>query len=168
MNISQFKGLKVNAMCLFVCCAFNLIIGFLIPSLVIYCLDVFVSENTPADALAETLRKQFAEGENIFLLAAIGLLPFIVLSIACFIAAYRLNPAKLACFYLFGFLGIVGFMIPSHIAVWYPHYSGGRMSSTSIISFIFIPFICVLTLGIGLLIGWYISRLPFLCKKNDA
>jgi len=108
---------------------------------------------------ADILRRQFAEGHNLFLLAAFGLIPFVALSAVCFVAARWLSPSRLACVAGGGLLGILLLMIPAHAAVWYPHYGGGRMSSTAAIAFLFIPFYCLATLCVGLIVGWLISRL---------
>ena len=60
-----------------------------------------------------------------------------------------------------GLVGILVLMVFGHVAVWYPLYGGGHMSSTAVIAFFFIPFYCIAAMGIGLLIGWVISRLSF-------
>jgi hypothetical protein len=138
-------------------CIAPLIIGFPIPSLVIFCLEVFVAHTSPAAAMSDILHRQFAEGENLFLLAVFGLIPFGALSLLCFGAANRFSPARLACFGTGGLLGILAFMIPCHWGVWYPLYSGEHMSSTAVIAFVFIPFYCFVPMGVGLLIGWCIS-----------
>jgi len=39
------------------------------------------------------------------------------------------------------------------------------MSSTASIAFFFIPFYCIVSMGIGLFAGWLISLLPFF--KNE-
>jgi hypothetical protein len=134
-------------------------IGLLIPSLIIFCLEIFVGHIPPLTSITDILHRQFAEGHNLFLIAALGLIPFAAFSAACFIAARWLSPPRLACVALGGLLGILLLMIPAHVAVWYPLYGPGRMSSTAVIAFVFIPFYCLASLSVGLLIGWLISRL---------
>ena len=104
--------------------------------------------------------RQFAEGQNLFLLAAFGLIPFAALSAICAVAASRLTPIRLACLGVGGLLGIFALMVPGHFSVWYPLYGPGRASSTAVVAFIFIPFFCLVTLGVGLLAGWLVSLLP--------
>ena len=58
-------------------------------------------------------------------------------------------------------MGILVLMVFGHVAVWYPLYSEDHMSSTAVIAFFFIPFYCLGTMAIGLLIGWVISLLLF-------
>lgn len=58
-------------------------------------------------------------------------------------------------------MGILVLMVLGHVAVWYPLYGGGHMSSTADIAFFFIPFYCIAVMAVGLLVGWVISRLPF-------
>ena len=144
----------------------SLAIGLLAPSLVIFCVEVLVGQISPLASVENILRKQFAPGHNLFLLALIGLVPFVALSVVCVLAARRLSPARLACLVLGGLIGIIGLMVPSHVAVWYPLYGPGRMSSTGVIAFLFIPFFCLVTLGIGLVAGWCVSLLPFF-RRSD-
>ena len=155
-----FKGMKSSTGHVAFWTAAPLIIGFPIPSLAIFCLEVFVAHHSRSEAVASILHRQFAEGDNLFLLALFSLIPFAVLSVICITAAYVFSPARLACLGICGLLGILAFMIPCHISIWYPMYSGTHMSSTAVIAFFFIPFYCLVPLSIGLLIGWGISRLP--------
>jgi hypothetical protein len=138
----------------------SIALGLILPSLIIFCLEIFVGRIPPLTSITDILRRQFAEGHNLFLIAAFGFIPFAALSAACFIAARWLSPSRLACVALGGLLGILLLMVPAHAAVWYPLYGPGHMSSTAVIAFIFIPFYCLVSLGVGLLLGWLISRLP--------
>lgn len=137
-----------------------LVIGLVVPSLVIFYLEVFVGRISPSAAAADILEKQFSEGNNLFLLAAIGLIPFAVLSAICAVAASRFTPPRLACLGVGGLVGILSLMVPSHASVWYPLYGPGHMSSTAVIAFLFIPFYCLGPLTIGLLVGWLVSMRP--------
>jgi hypothetical protein len=147
----------------------SLIVGLLTPSTTIFFLEVFVGHISPISSLEDILRKQFGGGNNLFLLALFGLIPFVALSIVCRFAARRLPPARLACLAIGGMGGIASYMIPAHVAVWYPLYSGGHMSSTAVIAFVVIPFYCLGPLAIGLLVGWAVSVLPtFSVNKTIA
>jgi len=137
-----------------------LAIGLVVPSLVILCLEVFVGGVPPSAAAADILERQFSEGDNLFLIAAFGLIPFVALSIVCAVAAGRLAPSRLACLGIGGLVGILALMIPGHVAVWYPLYGPGHMSSTAVIAFLLIPFYCLGSLAIGLIVGWLVSLLP--------
>jgi hypothetical protein len=148
-------------------CIAPLVIGFPIPSLAIFYLEIFVAHNEPTVAITSILHRQFAEGDNLFLIAILGLIPFGALSIFSLLAARRFYPARLACLGIGGLLGILCLMIPAHISIWYPHYSGGRMSSTAVIAFVFIPFCCLFTLGLGLLIGWGVSVIPYFHERGN-
>jgi hypothetical protein len=136
-------------------------VGLITPSVIIFCLEIFVGHINPLTSIADILRRQFAEGDNLFMLAVFGLIPFAVLSMACFVAGRRLASSRLACVAVGGLLGILGLMVPGHVAVWYPLYGPGHMSSTAVIAFVFIPFYCIATLCIGLFVGWLVSLLPF-------
>ena len=135
-------------------------VGLITPSVIILSLEVLVGHINPLIAIADILRRQFAKGHNLFLFAAFGLIPFTVLSMACFLAARRLASSRLKCVALGGLIGILAIMVPGHIAVWYPLYDSGHMSSTAVIAFLFIPFCCIVSLCVGLLVGWLVSLLP--------
>lgn len=143
-----------------------LMIGLVTPSLVIFYLEVFVGHNAPLAAAKNIMQRQFSEGNNLFLLAVIGLIPFAALSATCAAAASRFGPHRLACLGLGGLAGILGLMIPSHISVWYPLYGPGHASSTAVIAFLFIPFYCLGAMAIGLLAGWLVSLLPLFRHTN--
>lgn len=152
------KNMKSSTGAVLFWCIAPLIIGFPIPSLAIFYLEVFVAHTSSAVAFQDVLHQQFAD--SLFFLAIFSLIPFAALSVLCFIFSHKFSPARLACLGIFGLIGIVAFMIPCHLSVWYPHYSGvGRMSSTAVIAFFFIPFYCLIPMGVGLLIGWWISLL---------
>jgi len=140
--------------------AIPLITGLFVPSLVIFYLEVFVGQISPFAAVVDILERQFSEGNNLFLLTLFGLIPFFALSGACAIAASRLPPARLTCFGTGGLIGILVLMVPAHYTVWFPLYGPGHMSSTAVVAFIFIPFYCLVTLAIGLFVGWLVSLVP--------
>ena len=104
-------------------------------------------------------RRLFLASLTVFI-AAFGLIPFVALSIVCAVAAGRLAPSRLACLGIGGLVGILALMIPGHVAVWYPLYGPGHMSSTAVIAFLLIPFYCLGSLAIGLIVGWLVSLLP--------
>lgn len=110
-------------------------------------------------AVADVASREFAEGENIFLLSLIGLLPFACLSFFTFLMAQRTSPRRLAFMAVGGLVGILAYMVPAHVAVWQPLYTGGHVSSTSALVFLFVPFYCVPVLVIGIIIGWVVSKL---------
>jgi hypothetical protein len=140
--------------------AIPLSIGLLAPSLVLFYVAVFVGDIPPAAAAADVMERQFSEGNNLFLITAVGLVPFVVLSITCAVAASRFTPARLACLGVGGLAGILGLMVPGHLSVWYPLYGSGYMSSTAVIAFLFLPLYCLATLAIGVFVGWLVSLLP--------
>jgi hypothetical protein len=134
-----------------------LIIGLITPSAIIFCLEVFVGDINPLVASRDILHRQFAGGHNLFLIALLDLIPFALLSMICLVAARKLTPSGRKYVTLGGLLGILACMVPGHVAVWYPLYSGGHMSSTAVIAFLFIPFYCIPTLCVGVAIGWVVA-----------
>ena len=148
--------------------AIPLITGLIVPSLVIFYLEVFVGHISPFTALVDILERQFSEGNNLFLLAIFGLIPFIALSVACAIAASRLTPVRLMCFGIGGLTGILALMVPAHYSVWLPLYGPDHMPSTAVVAFIFIPLYCLVTLAIGLFSGWLVSLLPIFRNNKQS
>jgi len=106
------------------------------------------------------MSREFAEGENLFVLSMIGLIPFAVLSLFAFILAPRLWPRRLVYVSLGGLSGILVYMVPAHVSIWYPLYAGERSVSTAAFAFLFIPFYCIPALAVGLLVGWLVSFVP--------
>ncbi len=143
-------------------------IGLVTPSAILFCMDVLIGHIDPLTSIAGILRRQFAQGHNLFLIALFGLIPFAVLSAACFLAARRMQSTRLACVAVGGLLGILIVMVPGHMAVWYPLYGSGRLSSTAVVAFVFIPFYCLVTVCIGLFAGWLVSRLPACRHENKV
>jgi hypothetical protein len=131
-----------------------LVVGLFGPSLIIFYLEVFVGNVAPLEAVADILKRQFAHGHYLVMIALLGLIPFSLLSAICGHASRKTTTARLSCLGVGGLLGILCFMVPAHASVWYPLYAGQRMHSTAILAFLFIPFYCLFTLGIGMLLGW--------------
>ena len=137
-----------------------LAVGFTVPSLVILCLAILVGDHGVVETLEDIWRRQFAAGHNLFLLAVFGLIPFVPLSTLCWVLARKMPAKRLAVIGAAGLLGILAVMIPAHVSVWYPLYGPGRMSSTAVLAFLFIPFYCLAGLLLGLLLGYVMSLLP--------
>ncbi len=139
----------------------SLAVGLVLPSLIVFCLEVFVGGVDPMSALANVAGRQFAEGHNLFLIAAWGMIPFVVLAVVCLIVARWLPAARLACVAAGGLIGVVIPLVIGHGSVWYPLYGPGDMSSTAVIGLFFLPFIGLAALAAGLLSGWIISLAPW-------
>jgi hypothetical protein len=137
------------------------ICGALTPSVTVFILEVFVGHVSPVRSGARILERQFGEGENLFLIMAFGFIPFAVLIGLTALLSLKTKGRRLDCLFFGGLAGILVLMVPGHAAVWYPLYGGGHMASTAVIAFLFIPFYCIATMGIGSLTGWAISFLPF-------
>lgn len=94
------------------------------------------------------------------MLSVIGLIPVAILSLFAFILAPRLWPRRLVCVSLGGLSGILVYMVPGHLSIWYPLYAGERSASTAAFAFLFIPFYCIPALAVDLLVGWLVSFVP--------
>jgi hypothetical protein len=138
----------------------------LAPSAIIFCLEIFIGHISPFAAITDIVQRQFGD-DNLFLLALLGLIPFAMLSVSCLVASRRLSPVRLSCLGVGGLFGILCLMVPAHVSVWYPLYGGGHMSSTAVVAFFFIPFYCLVTLAIGMCLGWGVSLLPFIRRARN-
>lgn len=152
-----------------ICVFLPIFIGLITPPCVLFSVQVFVGDVAPFVAMTEIIGKQFASGHNLFLLAVIGLIPFCVLSLILFILYHHYkNPnSNLKITYtlcISGLIGILALMIPSHVSVWYPLYGPGKISSTAVIAFLFIPFYCLVSMAIGLVLGILITK----CYKRNS
>lgn len=139
------------------CLSIILAVGLVTPSLVIFFLEITVGKIAPSASLRDIAYRQFAEGQNLFLLAVIGLIPFGALLILLRCLSSKLTRLRFCFFSLCGLVGILALMIPAHVSVWRPLYTDEHASSTAVIAFLFIPFYCTVTMGIGLAIAALIS-----------
>lgn len=145
-----------------------LMVGLLLPSLVLFAVQVVVGGVAWSAALADVLARQFAPGHNLFLIAVLGLLPFVVLAVVSVIAARRLPARRLSCFMAGGLAAILAITVPGQVGVWAPFYGGGQISSTAPIAFVILPVFGVVALAVGLLGGWLISCLPVFRAGNTG
>ena len=139
--------------------------GLLVPSLVIVALEVFVAHHSVQVALAEVLRRQFAEGENLFLVAMLGLFPFLVLSLVCVATAERMEPARHAAIVIGGLIGILLVVGSGRGAGGDSIYRGSHAPSTAVIAFLFIPIYSTGAMLIGILAGYGAATLPGLLRE---
>ncbi len=140
-----------------------LTIGILLPSLLIFILEVSVGGMNPVESLLLILSRQFSEGNNLFLLSLWGLIPFIVLSLIVAVRAKKWTLKKVNYTILLGLLGILVIMIPAHWSLWKPLYTNGHAASTAVIAFVFIPFYCLISMLLFLGIGKFFE---FVINKN--
>lgn len=136
-----------------------LLAGFLTPSLTILIMELALGRVPLGEAVSKLAARQFADGENLFLLAVFGLIPFALLS-GLLLILWRSDRQRPRVPWLSaaGTIGALAFMIPSHVGVWLPLYTGEDMSSTAVIAFVFIPFVCCVTMAVGLLVGVLATR----------
>jgi hypothetical protein len=137
------------------------VIGFATPSLVIFFLEVGPGGRSATDATQDILGRQFAPGDNLFLLALISLIPFVVLDVLLLRLPATFSPRRIACVAVCGLVGILALMVPIHWDVWSPLYTGKRMSSTAVLGLGVAPIICIVTMLIGVAVGWLVSSLAW-------
>lgn len=147
-----------------------LIIGLLTPAGVVLGLNIFVSGQPLVSAITDPCKGPFAGDMCCWHPFFLGftLIPFIALSILSWLASKQITHARVILIELFGLLGILAVTIPAHISVWYPLYGGGHMSSTAVIAFVFIPFVAIGGMALGIFVGWLVSLLPLLRKSDKV
>jgi hypothetical protein len=146
------------------CLGVILIVGVVTPSIVILLLEITVGDIAPSISMKDIAQRQFAEGHNLFSLAMFGLIPFVALSILLFDLSRKLTTPRFCFFAACGLIGILSLMIPAHASVWRPLYTDEHASSTAVIAFIFIPFYCLATMGIGISVA-SLSLMPAWIRK---
>jgi hypothetical protein len=144
---------------------FPLSAGILIPSLVIFFLQIFVAGIAPIRSISDILHKQFASGHNLFLLMVWSFVPFGALILLTYVMSRKLKSFRLAAIFWGAFIAVTGYTLYGHISVWYPLYAHKGSSSTDVLAFLVIPIICLVLLVIGAMIGWGISYLPGIRKE---
>ena len=130
-----------------------LAVGLILPSLIRLYLELMYGGYPFSVAIRHIASWQFAEGHNMFRIAIFGLIPFCTLIVILLCLSRKLKRDWFFLCAILGLLGILGYMIPAHVSVWRPLYIGTRTSSTAAIAFLFIPFYCLGTMGVGLAVA---------------
>ncbi len=138
-----------------------LIIGIITTPSVVLFLEIVVKNVSIRELITCILNGQFHEGVSLLLLSTYGLIPFLLHCLFCNSFGTVIDSKKLNCYALLGVVSILSCMIPMHIYAWLPSYEGDRISSTSALVFVFIPWFGVLSLGLGLCLSWVVTRLQF-------
>jgi hypothetical protein len=94
------------------------------------------------------------------------LIPFAGLVLAMKVVYPYLPRWRLECVFWSGLLAITAFTAYGHASVWWPLYFGGRMSSTAVVVFLFIPIYALGVLVLGLAVGYLISFVPLLVNRR--
>ncbi len=134
--------------------------AFIVPSLIIFLLEVLVGRIPPLKSIQDIIHRQFARGDNLFLLALFGSIPFLIHIAVLFSSSFSMDSRRLDYLLWGGLTGTLIVMFWGHISIWGPLYSQGHMSSTAVIGFLFIPFLCIPTMLIGTGVGWFLSKRP--------
>ena len=94
-----------------------------------------------ASMLPPHLARQTEWSLGAFIFAVLlPLIPFVALVVAVKAISLNISGKRLDCIFWGGLLGVWGFTAWAHWTVWYPFYARLRVSSTSAIAFLFIPF----------------------------
>ena len=142
------------------CILAPLAIGIVAPSIVLFIVQITVGHMSPISSIADIIAGQFAEGRNLFLIALLSLIPFVLLTLILLRGVLSHPLRKCYSLGIGGMVGILSIMIPAHVSVWYGLY-GGHPSSTAVIGFLFFPFYSIGAMALGLMVGWLVSLLPW-------
>jgi hypothetical protein len=144
------------------CLGVILIVGIVTPSIVKFSVQITVGDIAPIVSMKDIAQQQFVEGS--LFLECLGLIPFVALSILLFDLSRKLTTPRFCFFAACGLIGILSLMIPAHASVWRPLYTDEHASACDLIAFIFIPFYCLATMGIGISIA-FLSFIPSWIRK---
>jgi magnesium-transporting ATPase (P-type) len=143
-----------------------IIIAFVFLSVVLIVLEVTYKHTSINQALALVQRKQFASGENLFLIMILSAVPFFALSGFAFTAIRRSYHLKFLSQYLTALVSVTGALVHLHVSTLLPLYRPhDHVSSTSAIAFFLAPIYGILVLIVGLGLGWLLYTV-FL-REND-
>lgn len=131
----------------------SFIVGLATPWAVVVALDVLGTRRPPTLPPSSDLT-------GTILFNALAFIPFAALIIAMKVISAYLTGWRLECVFWCGLVAITAFTASGHASVWWPLYFGGRMSSTAVIAFLFIPFYALGALIAGLIVGYVISLSP--------
>ena len=145
-----------------------LIIGFFTTPAVIVFLEIFINNVSIKESIIYLSNDQVNENGSLLILSAYGLIPFLLHFLFCNSFGKVFNSKELNCYAMIGIVSILSCMIPMHIFAWLPTYQGGRISSTSGLIFMFIPWFCVLSLGLGLCLAWVVTRLQYFKSTHSS
>ena len=142
-----------------------LFIGFLSTPTILLLTELTKSDISIIDIACLILSGQYHEGDNIFLLSLYSLIPFLIHSLFCYAYGKVVNPIKLHCFAVTGIISIWACMIPMHVIALLPVYDDVHASAPSAFFLLFIPWFCVMSLGLGLCLAWLLTRHRFLAPR---
>lgn len=143
-------------------------IGILATPIILFFIQVFVGGYAPSESIEDIRSKQFQQGHNLFLLAAVASIPFFALAVLQLVLAITCHRSTWYWMTVAGLFGIFAVMVPSHYAVWAPLYGPGRMSSTAVIAFLFIPFLCLGGMAAFMLLMWLFTWLARRIRRLAA
>jgi len=109
-------------------------------------------------AIQEIYVSQFKEDHNLFFIELTSLIPFFVLTAYLL---YYTSEGSIRKAYAMCIGGIVGSLIATiagHFSIWHSIYTNSPGSSTSVIGFLFIPFISILPMC-------FVSYIAYLSTK---
>ncbi len=87
------------------------VFGVLTLSLAIFILEVFVGHISPIPSVIGILKRQFAKGENLFLIMVFGFIPFAILIIFIALLSHTINGKRLEFIFMGGLVGILIWVI---------------------------------------------------------
>ncbi len=124
-----------------------LLVGALIPTVVPLVLKLFGTQRPMFTTIFDV---------GLIWVTALALVPFVALIVA--MMAISVRPGwRLECVFWGGLLPISFVTLDMHLAVWWPFYFGGHISSTGVINFIWGPFVALGFLVVGMIVGYLLS-----------
>jgi hypothetical protein len=143
-------------------------IGLLLPSIVLFYVLVNIGGYSIGNAFGEVLTEQFEEGTNLFFIAILTAIPFLILSLVVIYQMFVYSIRRAMVFNVLGLSVLVSFIVPVYYFNWKDLYAGEHVSSTSCLIFLFVPIYACIALFFSLMIGWSIIFVvdKYWFKKN--
>lgn len=136
-----------------------LVVGFLVPTLMVFLVEVGHRGRSPGDVIHDFL-KHPSGWFGFFLMGSIGLVPFALLDFLIMRLPETFSRRRIVCVGLFGLLGILPVMVLLYWDALAP-FSGKRPSSTSALAFLVVPPVTIVPMLVAIAVGWIISSLSW-------
>jgi len=150
------------------CCIVPALVGLVTPPAVRFCVEVFAGGIAPMRSLGDMAHRYLDAGGGMALLVLLDLVPFVILVGVLATSWPVLAPRRVYGLLVGGLIGVLAVMVPAHVGVWYPLYTGGPTSSTAVLAFLFIPWLCVPGMLAGLAVGWAVSLLAWFGPRDQG
>lgn len=138
--------------------ALPLAVGIATPFIVAF-LSQIVIGNSLSEALAGVCGQAFlAPRQNLTVVTVLGLIPFAVLSLVVWLYLRKRDERRSLFLLCGGLAGILITVTPAHIDFWPTYFRSGYMGFPHGLEFLIMPFIALVPMAVGVLLGWLVTK----------